>query len=95
MFLTTVSYTCFLYCFRAIELNWTIILHSVAVAISSETQVPELEGVVGEGKGEGVSEVTGSTLRPPDFNPCYNYVESVNPMFDSRRVFLGRTFFIN
>ena len=31
----------------------------------------------------------------PHFNPCYNYVESVNPIFDPRRVLLRRTFFIN
>jgi hypothetical protein len=48
--------------------------------MSSETYVPELEGAVGEGIiGEG--EGTGPTLRPPDFNPCYSYVESVNPLF--------------
>jgi len=65
--------------------------------MSSETHVPELEGAVGEGiiGKNAVGEVTGPTLRPPDFNPCYSYVESVNPMFDPRRVLLRRTFFIN
>ena len=64
-------------------MNCTIILQPVAVAMSSETPVPQLEGVVGEGIGEGVSDGTDPTLRPPDLNPCYNYVESVNPMFYS------------
>ena len=57
--------------------------------------VPELEGAVGEGIGEVVSEGTGPTLRPLDFNRCYRYVESVKPMFDPRRVLIRRTFFIN
>ena len=58
--------------------------------MSSEIHVPELEGAVGEGIiGEG------ATLRPPDFNPCYSYFQSVNPMFDPRRVLFRHNFFIN
>ena len=97
MFWTTLSYTCFLYWFRAIKQNWTFILHSFAVACRRK-HVPQLEGVVGEGIVDEVvvvGERTGQTLRPPDFNPCYSYVESVNPTFDPRRVLLRRRFFIN
>ena len=42
-----------------------------------------------------VSKGTGPTLQQPDFNPCYSYVDSVNPMFGPRRVLLRRTLFIN
>ena len=59
---------------------------SVAVAMSAETHVPQPEGA-----GDG----TGPTLRAPVFNPCYKYAESVNPMFDPRRVLLRRNFFMN
>jgi len=64
--------------------------------MSSETHVPELEGAVEEGiiRVDAVEAGTVPTIRPPDFHPCYNYVESVNPMFDPRRVLLRRTFFI-
>ena len=53
--------------------------------MSEETHVPQTEGV-----GEG----TGPTLRAPDFNLCYNYAESANPIFDPRTVLLRRNFFI-
>ena len=62
------------------------VILSVAVAISAERHVPQLEGA-----GEG----TGPRLQAPDFNSCYNYAESVNPVFDPRRVLLLRTLFIN
>ena len=46
------------------KLNCTFILHTVAVAMSSEAHVSELE-FVGDGIGESVVEGTGPTLRPP------------------------------
>ena len=60
-----------------------------------------MEGAVGEGIVSDVEvpgpveEGPGSMVRAPDFSPCYNYAESVNPLFDPRRVLLRRTFFIN
>ena len=65
--------------------------------MSSEILVPEMDGAVGEGI-EGVDVVEEGPdplVRAPDFNPCYSYAESVNPMFDPRRVLLRRKFFIN
>ena len=52
--------------------------------MSSDTLVPEMKGAVGEGiTGAGVlEEVSVPVIRAPDFNPCYNYAESVNPLFD-------------
>ena len=65
--------------------------------MSSDTLVPEMEGAVGEGiTGVGVlEEAPGPVVRAPDFNHCYNNAESVNPLFDPRRVLLRRTFFTN
>jgi hypothetical protein len=65
--------------------------------MSSETLVPEMEGAVGEGiiGVDAVEEGTVPPIQTPDFNHCYNFVESVNPMFDPRSVLLRRTFFIN
>ena len=53
--------------------------------MSPNTLVPEMEGAVGEGMvaDVGVSvpveEEPGPMVRVPDFTPCYNYAESVNP----------------
>ena len=68
--------------------------------MSPNTLVPEMEGAVGEGIVSDVEvsipvEGPGPMVRVPDFSPCYNYAESVNPLFDPRRVLLRRTFFIN
>ena len=65
--------------------------------MSSDTLVPGMEGAVGEGITgvDVVEEALGPVVRAPDFNPCHNYAESVNPLFDTRRVLLRRTFFIN
>ena len=64
--------------------------------MSLDTLVPEMEGAVGEGiTGVGLLEAVGPVVRAPDLNPCYNYAESVNPLFDPRRVLLCRTFLIN
>jgi hypothetical protein len=65
--------------------------------MSSDTLVPEMDGAVGEGiTGVNTAEEgTGPMVRDPNFNPCFIYTESVNPMFDPRRVLLRRTFFIN
>ena len=58
-----------------------------------------MEGAVGEGivsdveVSVPVEEGPGPMFRAPDFTPCYNYAESVNPLFDPRRVLLRRTFF--
>jgi hypothetical protein len=56
-----------------------------------------MEDAVGEGiPGAGVlEEASGPVIRAPDYNPFYNYAESVNPLFDPRRFLLRRTFFIN
>ena len=68
--------------------------------MSPDTLVPEMEGAVGEGIVSDVEvpgpveEGPGPMVRAPDFSPCYNYAESVNPFFDPRRVLLRRTFFI-
>ena len=65
--------------------------------MSSNTLVPEMDGAVGEGITgvDTAEEGTGPMVRAPDLNPCYKYAESVNPLFDPRRVLLRRTFSIN
>ena len=69
--------------------------------MSSDTLVPEMEGAVDEGivldvEVPGpVEEGPGTMVRAPDFNPCYNYAESVKPFFDPRSFLLLRNFFIN
>ena len=64
--------------------------------MSSDTLVPEMEGAVGEGITDAgvLEEASGTVIRAPDFKPCYNYAESVNPLYDPRRVLLRPTFFI-
>jgi len=65
--------------------------------MSSETLVPVTDGAVGEGiiGADVAEERPGPVARAPDFNPCYNYAESVNPLFDPRWVLLRRAFLIN
>ena len=56
--------------------------------MSPDTLVHGMEGAVGEGILSDVEvpgpveEGPGPMVRAPDFSPCYNYAESVNPLFD-------------